>query len=137
MNGTAWPFDRVLLAVLTAFVLLAGIGCLVAPASLAQQAGYSTTPGALTEIRAFYGGLQLGIGLFLAWCLRVPDRVSHGLLLGALAVGGAGLARGLGVFIDQAPTSHHLVNLGIEAVTVLLVVLALSRTRRRQSRSAL
>lgn len=136
MKGTASPFDRILLAVLTAFVLLAAIGCLVAPASFAQQAGYSTTPSALTEIRAFYGGLQLGIGLFLAWCLRVPDRVLHGLLLGALAVGGAGLARTFGVVMDQAPTSHHLANLAIEAVTVLLVVVALSRARRRQSRSA-
>ena len=135
MNSTAWQFDRVLLAVLTAFVLLAGIGCLVAPASFAEQAGYSATPGSLTEIRAFYGGLQLGIGLFLAWCLRVPDRVPHGLLLGALAVGGAGVARGLGVVIDRAASSHHLVNLGIEAVTVVLVVVALSRARRRRARS--
>jgi len=129
-------FDRVLLAVLTAFVLLAGVGCLVAPAVFAQQAEFSTTPSALTEIRAFYGGLQFGIGLFLAWCLRVPDRTSQGLLLGGLAVGGAGLGRMLGVLLDQAPTSHHLVNLGIEAVTVLLVAIAISRARRQATRCA-
>ena len=49
-------FDRGVLAFLGAFVLLAGLACLVAPASLAQQAGWSATPGGLTEIRAFYGG---------------------------------------------------------------------------------
>ncbi len=128
-------FERILLAVLAAFVLLAGVGCLVAPSLFAQQAQFQTTPSALTEIRAFYGGLQFGIGLFLVWCLRVPDRTSQGLLLGGLAVGGAGLARIFGVLLDQAPTSHHLVNLGIEAVTVLLVAIALSRPRRQPTGS--
>jgi len=136
VKESAFSFDRVLLAVLAIFVLLAGAGCLVAPTNFAQQAGYSTTPSALTEIRAFYGGLQLGIGLFLAWCLRAPDGAFHGLLLGALAVGGAGLARSFGMVIDHASTSHHVVNLGIEIVTVLLVVIALSRAHRRSAKSA-
>ena len=99
-------FDRVLLLVLTAFVLVAGTGCFVAPALFAQQAGFSANPSALTEIRAFYGGLQIGIGLFLVWCLWVPNRTSQGLLLGDLAVGGAGLARMVGILLDQAPTFH-------------------------------
>lgn len=130
-KGTPMSFDRVLLVLLTSFVLLAGVGCLFAPAVFAQQAEFSTTPSALTEIRAFYGGLQLGVGLFLVWCLRASDRVSMGLLLGGLAVGSAGLARLFGILLDQAPTPHHLANLGIEAVTVILVAIALSRARRR------
>ena len=124
-------FDRVLLVALTTFVLLAGVGCLVAPAAFAQQAEFSTTPSALAEIRAFYGGLQLGIGLYLVWCLRLPDRTFQGLLLGGLAVGGAGIARTFGILFDRAPTSHHLLNLGVEVVTVLLVAIARSRIRRK------
>jgi hypothetical protein len=125
-------FERVLLAVLAAFVVLAAVGSLVAPSLFAQQAGrILATPSALTEIRAFYGGLQLGIGLFLLGCLRTPSRTSQGLLLVGLAVGGAGLARIFGMLVDAAATSHHLVNLGIEVVTVVLVAIALARIRRR------
>ena len=100
-------FNRVLLGVLAAFVLLAGVGCLLVPAAFAEQAGFATGPSALTEIRAFYGGLQVGIGVFLVWCMRLQDRIATGLLLGGLAVGGAGLARALGVFLDGAPTPQQ------------------------------
>ena len=80
-------FNRALLGVLAAFVLLAGVGCLLVPAAFAEQAGFATGPSALTEIRAFYGGLQVGIGVFLVWCMRLQDRIATGLLLGGLAVG--------------------------------------------------
>jgi len=129
-------FDRVLLVFLSAFVLFAGAGCLLAPAVFAEQARFSTSPSALTEIRASYGGLQIGIGLFLVWCLRASDRVSMGLALGGVAVGCTGLARLFGIVLDHAPTSHHLANLGIEVVTVVLVAIALSRAHRRRSRTS-
>jgi Domain of unknown function (DUF4345) len=129
-------FEGVVLAVLTAFVFLAGIGCLAAPALFAQQAQFQTTPSAMAEIRAFYGGLQLGIGFFLVWCLRAPSRTFQGLLLVGLAVGGAGLARLFGILLDRAPTSHHLANLGIEVATVACVAIALSRLNRQSRGSA-
>ena len=91
--------DRVVLALSSAFVLLAGVACIVAPASFAQQAGLSAAPSALTEIRAFYGGLQVGIGCFLIWCIRQRTLTFAGLLLVAFAVGGAGIARVLGMLI--------------------------------------
>ena len=40
-------FERVLLALLAAFVLIAGVGCLIAPSSFAEQAQLGTAPGAL------------------------------------------------------------------------------------------
>jgi uncharacterized membrane protein YedE/YeeE len=129
-------FERILLGVLAAFVLLAGAGCLVAPSLFAQQAQFQTNPSALTEIRAFYGGLQFGIGLFLVWCLRTPSRTYQGLLLAGLAVGGTGLARIFGILFDHVPTSHHLANLGIELVTVVLVAIALSMIRRQPTGAA-
>jgi len=122
--------DRAVLAVSAAFVLLAGFGCLVAPGGFAQQVGFQTAPSSLTEVRAFYGGLQIGIGVFLVWCLRRPPHVSLALLLVALAVGGAGLARAFGMLFDHTPTTHHLTNLGIEIATVVLVVFALVRSGR-------
>ena len=124
------PLDRVVLALASAFVLLAGLACLFGPASFAQQAGLSATPSALTEIRAFYGGLQVGVGCFLIWCIRQRTLTFVGLLLVALAVGGAGIARAFGMLIDQAPTAFHLTNLAVEVTTVALVAVALWRSRR-------
>lgn len=121
--------DRVVLALNAAFCLLAGVACVVAPASLAQQAGLSLMPSALTEIRAFHGGLLVGIGCFQIWCLRRPASTFAGLLMVALSVGGAGIARALGMLVDRDPTAYHLMNLAIEAITVAVVTYALSRHR--------
>ena len=123
-------FERVLLAFLAAFVLLAGVACLVAPASVVRQAGLSATPSGATEIRAFYGGLQVGVGCFLLWCMRERRLIFAGLLLEAFAVGGVGIARVLGMLVDHAPTAYHLTNLAVEVTTVVLVAVAFSRRRR-------
>lgn len=123
--------DRVVLGLNAAFCILAGVACVVAPASLAGQAGLSMAPSALTEIRAFHGGLLVGLGCFQIWCLRRPELTFAGLLMVALSVGGAGVARVLGMLVDREPTSYHLTNLAIEATTVAVVTFALSRQRRR------
>src|SRR5262245_15424798 len=73
-------FERVVLALNAAFVLFSGVSCLFGPASLAQQAGLSVVPRALTEIRAIYGGLNIGLGCFLIWCLRHRELTFAGLL---------------------------------------------------------
>jgi hypothetical protein len=124
-------FDRVVLVVAGVFVLLAGVACLVAPASFATQAGLAATPSGLTEIRAFYGGLQVGLGCFLIWCSRQQGLVLAGLLLVVFAVGAIGLARVLGLLIDQEPTGYLVGNLAIEVVTVGFVAVAVAKHRRR------
>jgi hypothetical protein len=121
--------DRVVLALNGGFCVLAGIACVVAPASLAEQAGLSVTPSALTEMRAFHGGLLVGLGCFQFWCLRRPVLTFAALLMVALSVGGAGVARVLGMLVDRDPTSYHLMNLAIEVTTVAVVTFALSRQR--------
>lgn len=123
-------FDRALLAILGVFVLLAGVGCFVAPASFAQQVGFAVSASGLTEIRAFYGGLQIGFGCFLIWCLREPVLTSAGLFLEGLVVGGVGIARAFGMIVEHTPTTYHLANLAIEVATVVLVVVAFARRRR-------
>jgi hypothetical protein len=121
--------DRIVLALNGAFCLFAGVACVVAPASLAQQAGLSMVPSALTEIRAFHGGLLVGIGCFQIWCMQRPASTFAGLLMVVFSVGGAGIARVLGMLVDQEPTAYHLTNLAVEAITVSVVTFALSRQR--------
>jgi hypothetical protein len=122
--------DRAVLGFSAAFALLTGVGCIVSPESLAQQAGLSAAPNALTEIRAFHGGTLVGMGCFLFWCFRRRDLTDAGLLLVGLGVGGAGVGRALGMLVDRAPTAYHLTNLGVEVVTVALVAISLARLRR-------
>lgn len=123
-------FDRGVLGFLAVFVLLGGVGSLVSPESLAEQAGWSATPAGLTEIRAFYGGVQIGLGCFLAWCVRTRKWTLPGLFVAGFAVGGIGLARAIGLLVDQEATTYHLVNLAIEFATVVLVAVAVSRHRQ-------
>lgn len=121
--------DRVVLALNAALCLFAGVACVVAPASLAQQADLSTAPSALTEIRAFHGGLLVGVGAFQVWCLRRPASTFAGLVMVASSVGGAGIARLLGMLVDRQPTAYHLMNLLVEATTVSVVIFTLARQR--------
>jgi len=55
---------------------------------------------ARTEVRAFYGGLELGVGLFLAGCALRRGGVNGGLALVACALGGSGLARFASILQD-------------------------------------
>jgi hypothetical protein len=121
--------DRLVLGLSSAFLLVAGVACVVSPASFAEQAGLSTAPSALTEIRAFYGGIEIGLGCFLIWCLRHRTLTEAGLVLVALTVGSAGIGRFLGMLIDRQINSYHLVNLAVEITTVALVIVAFTRLR--------
>jgi hypothetical protein len=45
--------------------------CTVAPMSTARNLGYeSLSSSGLSEYVVVYGGLQLGLGLFFAWCVQ-------------------------------------------------------------------
>lgn len=54
------------------------------------------------EIRAIYGGLELGLGFYWVWCLFDRRRFKGGLVLIGLAVGFAGVARFVGMFLNGA-----------------------------------
>lgn len=71
-----------------------GVALLVAPIDVLARIDVTVT-GAIadTEIRAFYGGLEVALGLLvLAWTIR-PERRRDALLLTAVIYGGIGLAR--------------------------------------------
>ena len=81
-----------------AILAVYGIVMLVEPSVLRALVGLDfTSVNAPTEIRAFYGGLELGIAAFLFICGRNPALVPVGLLFSALAFSFAGGARLLGV----------------------------------------
>jgi hypothetical protein len=86
--------------VLAGAALTFGLGVLyaISPTRVQSAAGIELpTPAALTEIRSTYGGLHVGIGLFLAYCSTTPQGRSFGLLFCGVAFLLAGAARLVGV----------------------------------------
>lgn len=87
-----------ILAVAVGVYLLAGAAFVVAPDALFALLGQPLATGAArVDVRAVYGGLQLGLGGWLAVAARRPASVRAG-----VGVAGAGLAagRGVGIVID-------------------------------------
>ncbi len=96
---------RVALLLSSLLFAAAGLAFLLAPAGMAAQvdilAGSAT---ALTDIRAIYGGLELGLacylGLLLRGSKRDPALLELGLRAALCALSGMALARLLGVCVD-------------------------------------
>jgi hypothetical protein len=82
-----------------------GIGLLVYAASfiynpllLAEMVGFKHhSPNTLVEITAFYGGLELGLGLFFIWASLQPERHYLGLMCFVFAFLVAGILRVCGI----------------------------------------
>lgn len=95
-------FPRIVLALDALAWAGFGLMLLVAPTTLTGLQIELTGPVALAEIRAFYGGLELGFAAFCAWALGAPSRVPVALMANALTLGGLGLARVGGILYDGA-----------------------------------
>jgi hypothetical protein len=52
-----------------------GVWCLVAPGTTARNLGYEVlSASGESEYRVVYGGLQIGLAVFFAYCARANDR---------------------------------------------------------------
>jgi hypothetical protein len=119
---------RTYLRILGAMTLVFGLVYLLAPSSMTDPSGFGPLgPAATTDVRATYGGLQIGLGIFLLWAAAEQTRVRIALILQALTIGAVALARALGILIDGAATG---VLLGALCLEVLLTVAALAILRR-------
>lgn len=78
-----------------------GVWALLSPLSLAKLVHFSLdTPGAVTEIRAFYGGLEIGLAIFMIAAAFYRPLIPGALLALVAAAGGIGLARIIGIIAD-------------------------------------
>jgi hypothetical protein len=123
-------FGRILLWIAGVMFMVFGLAYLLAPAGLVEPAGLSLpTPSALSDVRATYGGVQLGFGGFLAWAALAAQRVPAGLLALALVEMGVALCRAIGVVVDGSLNRFHVVALSIEVPLTLLAWIAFIRVR--------
>jgi hypothetical protein len=87
-----------------ALIFLCGLGFLgfglwlvLAPAAALAPLGITASAAGLIELRAFYGGLELGLGVFLLTCAARPEWRRAGLWLTFLGNAGIGLTRIAGI----------------------------------------
>jgi hypothetical protein len=74
-----------------------GLAIVAAPEAVLAPVGISGTTAGLIELRAFYGGLELGLAAFLFACAARPAWREPGLWSVALVNGGIAAARLLGI----------------------------------------
>jgi hypothetical protein len=122
-------FSKLILIAYGLMFLYFGVLFFVRPMALANTIPLPLTdPIAVAEIRAFYGGLEIGLGAFLiaAGLLRAFIRPGLWLLLGISA--GLTLGRITGITLDHATGSFIFIALAVEFGGLTLSGIALRLT---------
>ena len=123
-------FGRILLALVGIAFAPYGFFCLVSPQSVAEFTGMVLpNASALTEVRAMYGGVQLGLGLlFIGFALRKRS-VETGLVVLIVLLGSLALARAFGL-VNDGFSSYNVFGFVFESVSTILGIVALRQCRQ-------
>lgn len=108
-----------------------GLGFVFTPVVLAAviTGAAPATPSAMTDMRATYGGMALGLALIFGLCARNGESVRlgvHGVLAVMVALA---VACTLGMLLDGSPNTFMFVLLFAEVVMAFLALLALRQVR--------
>lgn len=123
-------FARIYLRFIGAMSLVFGAIYLLAPESMTDPTGFGAlAPSALTDVRATYGGFQLGMGTFVLWAASDDRRVRLALVLVALSIGAVALSRATGLWLDASANTFLLSGLATEITLTALAIVALRRVR--------
>jgi hypothetical protein len=107
----------------------AGLAFLAAPGLLVLVDLAPATATARSDVRAVFGGLELGVGAWLALCARRPAWHGPALVAQALAFGGLAAARLLSLAVDGLPRAVTFALWGPELGGLALALLALRQLR--------
>jgi len=89
-------------------------------------------PMAVSEIRAVFGGLMLGVGAAVLWLDRIARRwVDAGIVI-VLVFGGLLLARVAGLVVEGVPSGAVLNETIFETVVFVLVLFTTLKVRGRE-----
>ncbi|HEX9938479.1 MAG TPA: DUF4345 domain-containing protein [Longimicrobium sp.] len=127
-------FARVSLLLAALGLVGFGLPLLVRPSLLGIVGLEFARPAAATEIRAFYGGLELGLAAFFIAASRREDWVRPALAAQVLAFGGIVLARLIGIVVDGSAEPMILVFAALEGAGAILGAVALRRLMHPGSR---
>lgn len=112
---------RILLLAQICILAVFGLAYLLRPHEMSNLSGLlPLAPSAVTDVRAWYGGLPLGLALYLLLALR-EAQLRTALLLLLVLYGALALTRLLGLFLDGgAQQTFNLYALLFEAVSAAL-----------------
>ena len=116
---------KLLLWINAILFMLFGIGFVLAPSPLAQWITNSApgTSSGMIDLRATYGGLALGIGVFWAICASNGSE-RNGLLSTILVLSVVALGRIIGILLDGTPNTFILLLLTAEIIFAILNFMA-------------
>lgn len=122
-------FQRTLLWINCVLFIVFGIGFILIPGSLSNlmTGSVPATTSAMTDMRATYGGMALGIAIFFGICARNPDTVRIGLIASALALSCIAFGRIVGIFIDGSPNIFIYLLLSAEVLFAAMILFALKK----------
>jgi hypothetical protein len=104
-----------------------GLAFLIWPAFIAWADVELASPAAHTEIRAFYGGLEIGLAFFFLLAAMRRAWFRPGLVAQAASLGGLALGRAFGVIVDGDPELLLYLLITAETVGALIGLIALWR----------
>lgn len=94
-------FARIVLLIQIAALFVLGLAYFIRPEEMASFSGALLMgSAAVTEVRAYYGGLQLGLAAYLAMALLRQDLLRPALILLVLLYSVLALARAAGLWLD-------------------------------------
>lgn len=109
-----------------------GIALLVMPSLMEVVQVRIVGPEGAVEIRAFYGGLELGLACFFATAAMRADWLRPGLFLQIAALGGVVLGRVVGLVVDAEVGAQIYFFMSLEAAGAMFGAVAL-RTLDRET----
>jgi hypothetical protein len=108
-----------------------GAYCFFVPETLTEAAGLvASTPTALTEIRAMYGGLQMALGVIALLGLLREDLVRPALFSLATVATGLFSTRLIGAVIDSAFSEYTNGALGFEFIASASAIVLFLKAER-------
>jgi len=118
---------------LTAVAYLGFGGALLIRPRLLGEVGVAIAdPAGAVELRAFYGGLELGVGLFFVAALRRPPWLRPALWLQVLSLGGVVAGRLIGLAVTPSDNLLLFALMGAETAAVALGIAALRGLHRTE-----
>lgn len=119
-------FGRIVLVVIGLGTLGFGAFAFARPEALAEIVGIVPgSPVALTELRAFYGGVEFGLAAFWLGAAFSRSLVRPALLSMFAVWALVAAARGVGILLDDTATNFMLIALVTEALSAALALAAL------------
>ena len=126
-------FARIVLSIQIAALLVLGLAYFIRPEEMTSLSGALLMGNAaVTEVRAYYGGLQLGLAAWLGLALLRPRLQEATWMLLVLLYGALALARIGGLWLDGgAQQTFNFAALLFEAVSAALAFLCLRQAEGR------